>query len=152
MEENSFIIFLDCDGVINQIKPDMKMFSIDEECVRRLGKVTAAYEAKVILCSTWRAGYDVKGGRHADYIENLIKVFKDYGISLAGITPDSGHEEKRAEEIAYYCRRNNISKYLILDDDESLYSSKDRLFIINSKTGITDKDVKTIIKMKKSLV
>lgn len=69
-------------------------------------------------------------------------------ITVEDVTPNTGGRKTRQEEIEYYIRRNNIQNYLILDDDESLFPEKEKIdiFFTDYKKGLTDSDVKQIVK------
>ena len=56
--------------------------------------------------------------------------------------------KSRQDEIEYYIRRNGINDYIILDDDKSLYMdiSKVNIYITDYLTGLTDKDIKKVLK------
>jgi hypothetical protein len=89
-------IFLDVDGVLNQLQP----WYLDKSCIKNLAELCKKLDATVTLTSSWRKGY-------------------------------------------------NIKDYLILDDDISEFNRFNRpaqLYLVSSKTGLTSKDVKEIIK------
>ena len=60
----------------------------------------------------------------------------------------SANGKSRQDEIEYYIRRNGINDYIILDDDKSLYTdiSKVNIYITDYLTGLTDKDIKKVLK------
>lgn len=60
----------------------------------------------------------------------------------------SASGKSRQDEIEYYIRRNGINDYIILDDDKSLYTdiSKVNIYITDYLTGLTDKDIKKVLK------
>lgn len=67
-------------------------------------------------------------------------------MAIDDSTPVSS--KTRQEEIEYYIRRHNIMDYIVLDDDESLFPWPERinLYITDYNTGLTDKDVKILLK------
>ena len=76
----------------------------------------------------------------------MTKALGEYGLCIDGCTPVSN--KTRQKEIEFYIRRNGIVKYLVLDDDVSLFPEAERLcvYFTNYKTGITEQDVKQIAK------
>ena len=57
----------------------------------------------------------------------------------------------RTKEIEAYINKYEIKKYIILDDDKSEFKSGllKNTYIINHKTGLTEKDAKKIVKEQK---
>lgn len=132
------IIFLDIDGVLNQLQP----YKIDKICIAALKQLIKSLSAKVVLSSSWRLGYS----SIYDKCTPQIKMLLDYlprGI-VVGITKQL---DSRDAEISDYIARHNIDNYVILDDDKSEFKNNiDNLYIVNYKTGLTDKDVRKILK------
>ena len=68
------------------------------------------------------------------------------GMELPGIAPDGS----RTKEIKHYLRRHTEDSYIILDDDPELFEQRENtphLYLTSSKTGLTDTDVKRILKL-----
>ncbi len=145
-------IFFDIDGVLNN-ESDWKQehFHINDSCLSVFKDFISFLSKKfntspkLITCSTWRAGYNNKGTNGAG-ISLLEHKFHQYGLTINGATPVSS--KTRQEEIDYYIRRNNVDKYIVIDDDASLYNdpSKMNLFIPNYKTGLTKQDLNKLEK------
>lgn len=138
------IIFLDCDGVINRKSDWSRSGVINTECVNVLVDLCHAVNANIVLSSTWRAGY-AQDGNHSPQVKKLENILKKEKIKIVGITPIT-ESKSRDEEISYYCRRNSVSEFIILDDDESLFKQKGNLYIVNPETGLTKNDYKKIAK------
>ncbi len=139
-------VFLDVDGVLNKESDWRNKYSIDMSCVHALGTLCEEIgPVRIILISTWRAGI----GKNGDtvQIDSLRNALARVGLSIDGQTPISG--KGRQAEIEYYIRRNSVSKYIILDDDRSLFYDPDKmnLYTPDYKTGLTQKDVKAVAKM-----
>ena len=79
---------------------------------------------------------------------NLSVKLEEYGLYIEDSTPITS--KTRQEEIEYYIRRHNIVEYIVLDDDESLFPWPERinLYLTDYNNGLTDKDVKMILKKK----
>ncbi len=133
-------IFLDCDGVINQLQPN---YYIDEKCVAVLGEIVKHMNGKIVLTSTWRYGYLHALEKCTSQIQNLLKVFEKYGITCVGRTKKLSD---RQEEIDTYIKDYGINEYLILDDDKSLFKDVKCLYLVNAKTGLVKRDIKEIEK------
>ncbi len=147
-------IFLDVDGVLNTEEDWTKrVYSLNGKCVdclcRLLGEIA---DPKVVLSSTWRNGI-ARDSTTAVHIDDLLRALAPAGINKldkTGISPDGS----RTKEIEHYLRRNPSDKYIILDDDPELFDQRENtpnLYIVSSKTGLTDRDVKLLAKFIKHI-
>ena len=134
------IIFLDIDGVLNQLQDN---YYIDKNCVEQLSILCKKLNAKVVLTSSWRLGF-TRVGECSPQIEKLKNIFSEYNIDLYNRTFDLGD---RATEIKDYIIRHGVGKYIIIDDDISEFKEKTlkNLFIVSPRKGLTSKDVERII-------
>ena len=134
------VIFLDIDGVLNQLQGN---YYLDENCVRLLAELCKNLNGKVVLTSSWRLGY-TRIGTCSPQIEKLKHLFDKYNISLIGRTFDLG---SRDVEIRDYIIRHSISDYIIIDDDISEFKDRNfrNLFFVSSRKGLTSKDLDRII-------
>ncbi len=145
-------VFLDVDGVLNtEADWARKAYSLDPTCVRSFCKLlNSLKEPKVVLSSTWRNGI-ARDGTTAVHIDDLIKALAPAGVNFldkTGTAPDGS----RNKEIDHYLRRHPKDSYIILDDDPDLFEQREKtphLYLTSSKTGITDEDVKKIVKLLK---
>jgi hypothetical protein len=143
-------VFLDVDGVLNtEADWARKVYSLDSKCVDSFCKLlNSLNEPKVVLSSTWRNGI-ARDGTTAVHIDDLIKALKPSDIKSldkTGIAPDGS----RTKEIEHYLRRHTEDSYIILDDDPELFEQRENtphLYLTSSKTGLTDTDVKRILKL-----
>ncbi len=143
-------IFLDVDGVLNtEADWARKVYSLDPKCVDSFCRLlNSLNEPKVILSSTWRNGI-ARDGTTAVHIDDLMKALEPAGIKFldkTGVAPDGS----RTKEIEYYLRRHSEDSYIILDDDPKLFEQRENtphLYLTSSKTGLTDMDVKRILKL-----
>ncbi len=142
-------IFLDVDGVLNTAADwGKKLYSLNPKCVKTfcslLGKIP---DPKIVLSSTWRNGI-ARDGSTAVHIGDLISALAPVGIKKldkTGVSPDGS----RTREIEHYLRRHPDDNYIILDDDPSLFdqgADTPHLFLVSAKTGLTESDVKKILK------
>ncbi len=143
-------IFLDVDGVLNtEADWARKVYSLDSKCVDSFCKLlNSLNEPKVVLSSTWRNGI-ARDGSIAVHIDDLIKALGPAGIESldkTGVAPDGS----RTKEIDHYLRRHPKDSYIILDDDPELFEQRENtphLYLISSRTGLTDTDVKRILRL-----
>mgnify|MGYP003299362211 CR=1 FL=1 len=135
------IIFLDIDGVLNQLQ---RNYFIDIDCVEVLAELCKNINGEIVLSSTWRLGYS-NIGKSTPQVEKLKHIFESYGIKIVGRTPKLGD---RAEEITKFIQLYGIDKYLILDDDkrEFLSGLLPHTFIVNNRTGLKGYKLKDILK------
>ena len=143
-------VFLDVDGVLNA-EEDWKRrkYSLNNDCVTAFCRLLSClHEPKVILSSTWRNGI-ARDGTTAVHIDDLLKALEPAGIMFldkTGIAPDGS----RTKEIDFYLRRHPEERYIILDDDPTLFDQQKNtphLYLTSSKTGLTDADVDRILKI-----
>lgn len=124
--------FLDIDGVLNTKSDWCNPYTVRMSLVENfLSLIREDKDAKVVLSSTWRANPD-KIGQY---------------IPIYDVTPSSN--KTRQEEIEYYIRRHQVDRYIILDDDESLFPHIERLniYLVDYRKGLTVEDVKKIKRM-----
>lgn len=136
------VIFLDLDGVINCEADWVHPYTIRVECVKYLAMLVKALDADVVLTSSWRTGW-MRNGQCTPQIENLKYMFAMQGIKISGRTFNLGD---RSCEIDDYCYRHGIADYLILDDDLSLFKTQKNIYKVNAKRGLTNHDVKIILR------
>ena len=156
------VIFLDIDGVLNC--RTSKSYCHDDECglitgidsdkVKRLAKIVEATNAKIVLSSDWRVGwekyYTTRKPSHAKYLDNHLK--KKGSLTIFDKTPLFHSGYWRGEEILAYLRSHpDITNYVILDDtffeDFSDKEISEHLVLTNREVGLTDGDVKNAIKI-----
>ena len=156
------VIFLDIDGVLNC--RTSKSYCHDDECglitgidsdkVKRLAKIVEATNAKIVLSSDWRVGwekhYTTRKPSHAKYLDNHLK--KKGNLTILDKTPLFHSGYWRGEEILTYLRSHpDITNYVILDDtffeDFSDKEISEHLVLTNREVGLTDGDVKNAIKI-----
>ena len=156
------VIFLDIDGVLNC--STSKSFCHDDLCgiihgidsdkVKRLAKIVEATNAKIVLSSDWRVGWEkhymTRKPSHAKYLDNHLK--KKGNITIFDKTPLFHSGYWRGEEILTYLRSHpDITNYVILDDtlfeDFSDKEISEHLVLTDHKVGLTDGGVEKAIKI-----
>lgn len=108
------VIFLDLDGVLNNLKYLKEhlgdLIPLDPKRIGFLKEIIRRTQAKVVLTSSWR------------FNPELDDFFSKAGI---GIERTRFLNEDREKEILTYVRENQISSFIILDDEISHYTNKD---------------------------
>ena len=137
------IIFLDCDGVINNWNwfkdhrdKKVKRFygeNIDFDNLMNVRYIVKETYAKIVLTSTWR-----KSQKSITALNLAFKkIFLDEIFSITPIS-ESGY---RGEEIQQWLNNNkdlNIESFIIIDDDADLDPYKDRWIQTDMNYGLTD--------------
>ena len=136
------VIFLDCDGVLNDMNTKHRIKGVvgfDRRKIQKLKEIIDATDAKIVLSSTWKADWkrpEDKSGQtvYGDYLEEQLARER---ISIFDKTEDEG--ENRGEGILRwldaYSRKNPCAliRFIVIDDE--LYDFKE--------TGLVDKLLKT---------
>jgi len=156
------VIFLDIDGVLNC--RTSKSYCHDDKCglitgidsdkVKRLARIVEATDAKIILSSDWKVGWEkryiTRKPSHAKYLDNHL--YKKGKLIISDKTPNTHGGYWRGEEILTYLRSHpDITDYVILDDtffeDFSIKEIEEHLVLTNHKLGLTDIDVERAIRI-----
>ena len=162
MKECKKIVFLDIDGVLasDQYLSKGKGFIDPEKC--KLLNELNDIGAEVVISSSW--GYDnglteksLKGCGltlpiigytehfYSDWMCRGNEIEKWLYDNFGGICTKFGCDDYGTP---YYRRSDDDYEYVIIDDDsDMLLGQKDNFIKINSKTGITKKDIKKAIKI-----
>lgn len=158
------VIFLDIDGVLNSTKscnfyhkkyggngyggffkrdeePTLKNVLWDEKCVHWLDKIVKETGASIVISSTWRKHYGLLT------FHSMFKLYNVYDLNIIGKTNQQGFS-MRGKEIQDYIDKNNITKYVILDDDSDMLPNQIENFVnTNHDVGLTRKDYLKAIKI-----
>lgn len=159
MEESTKVIFLDIDGVLNSEqyfedvyfeyqktgkKPSHHL--VDSKPLQLLLNYLNNSDTKLVISSSWRYSNDP---------EETIKQFFNFdkngdNISLLnkfiiGCTPRS-REGIRGKEIQWWLDRHpEVSKYVIIDDDNDMLDSQRKYFVKTSfKTGLLPEHINKV--------
>lgn len=147
------VIFLDIDGVLNNrdtfirrykeyLKTKVLTLEIDEEKVELLKSIVEITVYNIVLSSSWRIFFEKKDNiiiaNHSKGLK-LNSLLKKYGMYIYDMTPYDTNRN-RFLEIKQYLLSNNISNYIILDD-ELIEDSQIRI-----KNSLTKEDTIKILK------
>lgn len=121
--KNLKVIFLDVDGVLNsepyymKHMEDLRKHPIDPDGVERLARIIRETEAKIVLSSSWRGGWDPDPEKRDIDGKILSAALEVYGLSIFDKT---GRIEygRRAKEIKAWIHQSaeKIESFVILDD------------------------------------
>ena len=141
-------LFLDFDGVLNSDKSWNKYRPetwkhIDPDAMANLREILEAVpDLKIVISSTWRRMMT---------IDEFRKFLSKWGISeevVIDYTPNGKHlsDDIRGHEIAGWLTLHpNVTKFVILDDDNDMDELMDNLIQTDHKIGLTEKDVKRVV-------
>lgn len=112
---NTIVLFLDCDGVINNEKFFQKLVhnEIDPESMTLLNNLVEETNISIVISSTWRLDYSLY------IIQNLFKEngFK-YSDNIIGATPYCSGKTKDFE-IQTWLNKVSVDAFIIFDDDDT---------------------------------
>ena len=154
------VIFLDIDGVLNCSTSKSyccddelgTITGIDTDKVKKLTKIVEATNAKIILSSDWKIGWEkhyiTYKPSHAKYLDNHLK--KKGGLTIFDKTPTINKGwDRGAEILSYIDKHQDIENYVILDDtffDDFLDSKIEKhLVLTDREIGLSDVDVEEAI-------
>ena len=150
------VIFLDIDGVLNTPSSENRCgeyIGIDDDKVERLKQIVEKTKAEIVLISTWKKYWrkEDKLKPLQDYSANYLdeKLAKQ-GLKAIDKTKDKadGRYLSRGESILEYVYRNNVKKYIILDDCQFDYDGcylTDCLIKTKKAEGLTKADRKSVV-------
>ena len=136
------IIFLDCDGVLNDMNTTHRIRGVvgfDRRKIQKLKEIINATDAKIVLSSTWKLDWERPENKdrqtiYGDYLEEQLARER---LVIFDKTEDQG--ENRGEGILNwlnnYCEKhpNDSVKYIIIDDETYDFA----------EVGVLDKLLKT---------
>ena len=125
------VIFLDIDGVLNAIDTKERwqgFIGMNPVLVDRFNKLVEDTSAEVVLSSTWRHNED---WRKTMKKNGLNMKFLDRTIRMPG--------KIRGLEIKEWLDRNEVEKYVILDDDTDMLPDQPLFKTSYFEGGLTDR-------------
>ena len=141
------VIFLDIDGELTYAGySNEETHNIDSEKVALLKEIVDATDAKIVLSSSWKYGYDKITGEKRSFYRTLENILSAMGLSIYDITEDIpgimkkekehpwqedkpislGEYEKihfqygtgRAAEVKKWIDNHTVESLVILDDED----------------------------------
>jgi hypothetical protein len=135
------VIFLDFDGVLNNIKSLKMNIDLIPEKILMIKELVDHSGADIVISSSWRLWHT------QDQIKNLLAKNTEWDaddIPIIGFTPVTDDEEIcRGNQIQSYIDDNNVKNYVIIDDRDDMLEHQFPSFVnTNEKFGITFTDLK----------
>ena len=146
------IIFLDIDGVLNCNTSKSRcgdFIGIDKDKVKRLASIVEQTNAKLVLISDWKIGwepfkrYDKVENPHAKYLDDHLE--RKGKLYLIDKTRESNLNLRGSGIRDWLTKHPDVTAWVILDDYAfSDYSDIDivsHIIYTDPATGLTDNDV-----------
>lgn len=119
------VIFLDIDGVLNTSFTKYRDEILDDFRLDYLAKIVNKTRAKIVLTSTWR--YNIRKNffsfkAYNNSTKKLIELLKERGLKISELLPDTPNN-RRAEDILEFIKKNKVTNFVILDDELFNYNS-----------------------------
>lgn len=114
------VIMLDIDGVLNYFDCKARCglyLGIEDDKVKLLKQIVDATDAKIVLSSTWRLGYDNAGHRLADHVSYMEKKLGRYGLEIYDATPHLGSRCRGKEINKWLEDHPEVENWVVLDDE-----------------------------------
>lgn len=138
------ILFLDCDGVINDIhtkeQADGTIYKgADNDKLARLKQIVDMMDADIVLTTTWKTDPDMLA-----YLKKKLAMFDMHYVDMTLDTP-----RERGKGIHDYLQEHDVALWLVLDDvmfkDFDQYGIADHLIKTSFYFGgLKDKHVKQV--------
>lgn len=119
------ILFLDIDGVLNSTQfysnkstEELLQEPFDGRSAHHVKNIVKATDAKIVITSNWRGGWEKEADRCSKEGQILNNFFKTYGLSIYDKTPVL--PDRRGAEIRAYLAscQEKITSYCIIDDND----------------------------------
>lgn len=124
------IIFLDVDGVLNNQHTEARcgpFIGISKQLVKNLRTIVDATNAKIVLCSSWKSGWERVDkelqDREAHYLDRRLR---DEGMLILDKTYDRHGCSCRGDGIRFWMDHlpeGRIENFVILDDEVFDYAA-----------------------------
>lgn len=140
------VIFLDIDGVLNSsayrrqklCQGDYSV-TIEPQQLKRLKRLVVKTDAAIVLISSWRK-YWIREGSIDGVGKRLESAFASEGLSITDKTPVIENGSRSLEIEQWLKGKGYIEQYVILDDNDFLWSKMLRSHWVccSGETGLTD--------------
>lgn len=149
------IIFLDIDGVLNyvtcidRVPHSSAIFGINQYNVALLSQIVKKTNAKIVLTSSWKSGWELDHFKDVDTIYLVISLALQ-DLYIMDKTVDEVSPSLRGEGIINWLHHHNYKNFVILDDEEFDYSEKhlyNHFVYTDYTTGLIKEDVNKAVKI-----
>lgn len=152
------VIFLDIDGVLNNMNTRETFedfIFVSDDKILLLKQIVDATGAKIVLSSSWRAGWRAKdrnprcASDDVRLFDALVYKLDEYGLALLSYTPHFWHRGKEIDSWLKTWDGETIESFVILDDMDikEFEPNSDRLIQTDICEGLTEKHVEQAIKL-----
>ena len=137
------VIFLDIDGVLNNVKSNEESLNfpcIDEGNLQHLEQIIAEVDASIVLISTWKEDYQE---------DDAIRSFINEKLPIYGITDDKILNRGKGI-LEYLSAHRNVESFVILDDEAFDFEECgliDHWVKTSYGCGLTEEDAKKAIQI-----
>lgn len=141
------IIFLDVDGVLNNLLWARRMFDegvnvfakdmLEYRAIELLKRIIDATGADVVITSTWRM--------RAVQMTHLLDQLARFDIYPIAVTPRLNTD--RGDEISAWMQHYDVESYVILDDDSDMDEHMDHLVQTSFEHGLQREHVERAIEI-----
>lgn len=138
------VIFLDVDGVLNSLRDRFSTELVSEYHFDFLKELVDATDAKIVLSSSWRIGFNAMSQPE----KNLLAKLESWGLEIYDFTPIM--TGSRGDEIREWLAINPVDSFVILDDESDMEEFREtNLVQTNMNVGLQESDVLKAIKILK---
>lgn len=161
-EDDLKVLFLDMDGVLNDMKPHAnKCYGTKPSCVREFNRILNAFpDLKIVVSSSWRwfllneqmtiSGFEGMLRTHGVAATNRLVGFTkaDGSIDNEPEHPDSRERYRQASlrwrtgQIKEWAKENGCRYYIVLDDTAL---ELQELHLVDGDRGLTASDVEAVL-------
>ena len=148
------IIFLDIDGVLNSEMYNAESCVdgyIDLSRVKLLADIVNVTDAKIVLISSLRIGWDKSSELCGDDGKYINKCFAQYGLSIMDKTPYISFFTARRKEIMSWLsvHQDEVESFVIIDDMQGVWENLNSR-VVNTNPygyGLEEEHVKKAIEL-----
>lgn len=146
MKNTLRIIFLDFDGVVNNIGSfsNGKMDPIDPYAIELLNSLVKETDARIVISSSWRIGHSL------NFIQVMMaKAGFEYPERIIGATIELSEKtnggfwttKTRGQEIDIWLNQVPVDSFVIFDDNDDMDPVKDHLIQTTFENGLQKKHI-----------
>ena len=128
------------------------VYPFNPGCVKILNEILNMFDIEIVVSSDWKDDYTLEQLKDIFNLNNVVKLPIDTTVSLNKNATMLDHY--RATEILNYVYKNDIKKYIILDDLQlkPWFSENNFVFCANVFEGIKQTNLKEKIIKKLNLI
>ena len=134
------VLFLDVDGVLNNHEALKRNPPLDPLCVGVLNDLVEAFDARIVVSSTWRLFYSLDEIRSLLAAHGLVNPARVIDATPHGETAqgDRSVSQPRGLEIqAWLSAHQEVTRFVILDDEADMCHLTPHLVKTSMANGLT---------------